>query len=972
MGEETRIHIRPQWDTILTYDVLEREDVDSSIFVGRQDLLDPICSSVAQLEKRGTFLISGYRGSGKTSLIIEALRRSKKMLTKGWSLFCLVINASEVSASLDIGSTDTGKKLQIDPRRLLIAFLRSLNQKSNTFPADLQERVVEAYEKAIALEYTRALSNKLDETRSTTREISAGLTLPNFHKAVAGITGLASFGLFGFGLLQPWINAINTAAVMLAAVSVLNLVASRKHLEDESKMQSQHVSLKFDNSLHQLENELKDILTILHEKKKRAVIVLEELDKIEDEDGKQLDAVIRYFKNLFTQAPALFFFVTDKSYYDLISHAIRQARRRRSYAVEHTFFMHRIFVGRPTTQECLDYLHEIVTDDRYKKQVKDISAQRLMPAAPANDPFVRLVKLILFRAANHLFDLKAELGRYIRTKKGGELEQSKDLREKEERQELFYSELVIGEHCMSEQEARLGIFHDLITDKARTYAFGGERHYANEVLQSCLYSVFDQVGSPAEQYISNYYADALDDTSAHLFDLKSRANASSIGAETGDYNRNTILKNFAYVPTSPARGMPKSVPLLELSELKQIQQAVDSLIEDLHRGGAFDPQQTNTTKGTFVWHPTAAINFKFIRRREKHEQEFLFELEKMSAILGGLSKMMPSVNDILKRISGRVNDVKEASEALPKETVDSEMMSFNSEAATLMQAAYFDQREQMKDLFGLDLFPIGTTSQAGGLYVRERYLSGQAGDVRQAGPRAGAVLLVQGSYDRLLDDLRRYVSEARNLERLFVVHVYASADQYIQQINELDAPNRRVIYKRIPLSEDFGNNSRAPRDHPLACELVYGDIWYHLPAEVEQYAATRQLSQVPSHIIESIHDLLTKWLRGESSVLWIEPGELHGSASVLISRRLSDTHIDEALLWWKTSHDPTPWADNPYSSVLSHLYAEGRVILLTDEFAIGPFLHSHTSKSRVIFIGPNLPDKLRAESMLTLGNAAQN
>jgi hypothetical protein len=111
--------------------------------------------------------------------------------------------------------------------------------------------------------------------------------------------------------------------------------------------------VKFDNSLQQLEGDLKDLLAKLYAAKMRVVVVLEELDKLRDEDGEQLDSVIRYFKNLFTQAPALFFFVTDKAYYDFIASEIRKARRERSYAIQHTFFTHRIFIGRPTTRDCL-------------------------------------------------------------------------------------------------------------------------------------------------------------------------------------------------------------------------------------------------------------------------------------------------------------------------------------------------------------------------------------------------------------------------------------------------------------------------------------------------------------------------------------------------------------------------------------------------------------------------------------------
>src|SRR4029079_4355085 len=130
----------------------------------------------------------------------------------------------------------------------------------------------------------------------------------------------------------------------------------------EKSTTARQTAFEYDNSLQQLETDLKDILGDLKDNGLRTVVVLEELDKIKVDKGEALAAVISYFKNLFTQAPALFFFVTDKSYFDIVSSAIKRARRSRTYAVEHTFFTHRIFVGRPTTEESLSFIEAIVDD----------------------------------------------------------------------------------------------------------------------------------------------------------------------------------------------------------------------------------------------------------------------------------------------------------------------------------------------------------------------------------------------------------------------------------------------------------------------------------------------------------------------------------------------------------------------------------------------------------------------------------
>src|SRR6476660_9541152 len=101
MSEPVSIRIRSDWDAALTYDSLDDEPENPSVFVGRLSIIAPLVAEIIEPNKRGTYLISGYRGIGKTSLIIEALRRGQVDLKKkGYHLFPVVLNVSEVSASL--------------------------------------------------------------------------------------------------------------------------------------------------------------------------------------------------------------------------------------------------------------------------------------------------------------------------------------------------------------------------------------------------------------------------------------------------------------------------------------------------------------------------------------------------------------------------------------------------------------------------------------------------------------------------------------------------------------------------------------------------------------------------------------------------------------------------------------------------------------------------------------------------------
>ena len=93
-------------------------------------------NAVGKPDRRGTYLVSGYRGAGKTSLVIEAVRQAKAQLEdEGWKLLPVVLNVSEeVSASLEPTSEGKASPLQIDARRLLTAMLRALRNQCVPLP----------------------------------------------------------------------------------------------------------------------------------------------------------------------------------------------------------------------------------------------------------------------------------------------------------------------------------------------------------------------------------------------------------------------------------------------------------------------------------------------------------------------------------------------------------------------------------------------------------------------------------------------------------------------------------------------------------------------------------------------------------------------------------------------------------------------------------------------------------------------
>ena len=196
MPEPLRIRIRSDWDAALTYDSLYEESENRPVFVGREVLIAPLVVEITEPNKRGTYLISGYRGTGKTTLLIEALSRAKKQLAaSNIRLFPLVLNVSEVSASLGNSAADTPLRLDIDPRRILIALIRTIRDGIQRLPSsdksleELAQTVDYVYQKATAARFSSLGKTSQEDTRSRSWELALAIEDKNVLKTLAAISG---------------------------------------------------------------------------------------------------------------------------------------------------------------------------------------------------------------------------------------------------------------------------------------------------------------------------------------------------------------------------------------------------------------------------------------------------------------------------------------------------------------------------------------------------------------------------------------------------------------------------------------------------------------------------------------------------------------------------------------------------------------------------------------------------------------
>jgi hypothetical protein len=130
-------------------------------------------------------------------------------------------------------------------------------------------------------------------------------------------------------------SAFSAVATALGAAVVLNFSASRSR-ESSSTLESS-ISIKRD--LQSLSRELPELLHRCRAAGVIPVFLVDELDKVSNLQ-KRMQSLI-FSTKLFVTEESLFFFVTDRSYYEYIQNLSRTS----AYPREHTFFSERLFVS---------------------------------------------------------------------------------------------------------------------------------------------------------------------------------------------------------------------------------------------------------------------------------------------------------------------------------------------------------------------------------------------------------------------------------------------------------------------------------------------------------------------------------------------------------------------------------------------------------------------------------------------------
>ena len=685
-----------------------------------------------------------------------------------------------------------------------------------------------------------------------------GLQLANVLKLVGIVALIVAGGAEATAWLRTSLLQVHVVAVALAAVAVVTFTRAWTITRRATSASTSSEEFVRDNSLHQLESDLQDILQDLDKARWRTVIVLEELDKIADEQGEQLDSVIRYFKNLFTQAPAIFLFITDKQYFDLVEGRIDAARRERTYAIEHTFFTHRVFVRRPGLEDCLQFLKKVAaydSQDAQKSFLADVDAvgkhdQRVRRLEEMT-PVEQFVRLLLYRAQYHFFDLKTVMRQYVQDEAGRAYLRADDT-------------------TVPRSDRALASFHFLIEQKMRNHGFIG-RDYANESLQNSIFSVFDDLYSPESQQVSRFYPREADD-----------------GLES---------------------DQRRAVDHLDLSQRQAIEKAVDELVDDLALGQAAKVIAPGGPGAELTWRKDAPLRFRAVARLTDYEREAQLQVKRMVAVTalfesrGWLSDALPP--DLAHLVTGAKDDLTavvrsfdDSQVAQSREQVDKVVIDCEVQTAPLVEELTRRHLKRLQSTVGQltpfsgpDLafsFMEGTAPQTPrGLLLYETVSSGEPG--RSPEPR----LLDSESLAVVIVALDDQASRASLLAKYGLDTVESRED---------------VLVSVVPIDQGLDLRSDAGWADRTAEEILFARTWLGSPAEtspdlVDRSRAIRPRSmefvlRASNGVVEesSLDDALARWAASEDRVLAVPTDEEPTRAQVVNAlrsgRRVAPMSID--------------------------------------------------------------------------------
>lgn len=344
-----KLTLKPDWD--ISSQPPSKEAIQKmGHFAGRKKELSVLYNELLRREQ-GAILINGYRGVGKTSFVYKTLQ----------DVFDYYHNKKIIAVLINSSSLDEKKS----EGNILVNLIRRLYTASldEQLPNDLRQEIEALYKKAVSSEFKYVEASEKIQQVARETESTQSLMIGSDKIEITRIIWFISFFIATILQLYPipgkvdWINKILPLLFAFPVPFIASFVWQYrvKVNRTEQNENSAKKLYTIDNSISNLEFDLDKLHQHLSKEGVKTIYVVDELDKLE---VKQVTEILKYFKNLFTLSRAIFIFVGSEELTE-----IGKAKDENKWRpIEYTYFTSRYFMSRPTAEELLEFIDDIVNN----------------------------------------------------------------------------------------------------------------------------------------------------------------------------------------------------------------------------------------------------------------------------------------------------------------------------------------------------------------------------------------------------------------------------------------------------------------------------------------------------------------------------------------------------------------------------------------------------------------------------------
>jgi Cdc6-like AAA superfamily ATPase len=379
--QENSIYLEPSWAKFYDY------KTNQGSFIGREKEVLHLKNTILNSDS-GSILVSGVRGSGKTTFVYKVINELIKESPK--NLVPIIINAAHIWAE---APKDQTIDKNITYKLLIENLIRRMYAtiKDEKLPPELETLYKKVQGNYLKYQETSQQNSQeyIDEIK---KELNLSIIISDyFYFIVLPVIG----GILNLATNNIWLKAIGSFFLSMPIIrigykygSISSNIMSRL-----SKRSSKEI-YQIDSNVSNLEFDLNELLD-KYSSKNKYVFVIDELDKL---GGNACFDLIRLYKNLFMLSKANFIFIADQQAYEKIISSDKITK------VEPTLFSHIYYLNFPEPKELIDYLSNItrgwMIDGKKQNHLKrDVIAD-------INIKIIDFYYYLIFKAKSDIFNLK--------------------------------------------------------------------------------------------------------------------------------------------------------------------------------------------------------------------------------------------------------------------------------------------------------------------------------------------------------------------------------------------------------------------------------------------------------------------------------------------------------------------------------------------------------------------------------------